>query len=127
MLQSYLLAVALQTTNRGTHTHLHTHTHTHTCTHAHTHTHKHKHKHTYAHTTHLTHAQSDTYVLNNHLRFKIKYHPVDTDGELLSCFPAVSQLIKRQGGKPQEEIMSVLRCTHMVNCMYIELDTSTKM
>ena len=75
-------------------TEVHTHTHTRTNTNTNTH------KHTYAHTTHLTHGQSDTYVLNNHLRFKIKYHPVDTDGELLSCFPAVSQLIKLPRRKP---------------------------
>ena len=32
-------------------------------------------------------SESDTYVLNNHLRFKIKYHPVDTDGVMTEGSP----------------------------------------
>jgi hypothetical protein len=32
-------------------------------------------------------SESDTYVLNNHLRFKIKYHPVDTDGVMTEGNP----------------------------------------
>jgi transmembrane 9 superfamily protein 2/4 len=38
-------------------------------------------------------TDSDTYVLNNHLRFKIKYHPVDTDGVMTEGSPDGSYIV----------------------------------